>query len=270
MQHLIPEMKAHVLYHLVLAVDGRCDSTVFSDIDYGPVGRIHWYPDQDGEWKDIGEIEDEDEEPDEFEAEKWWLRLLTQEGKSDKEILEDAWMGRGNMWVFKHPGLFPVEETGKKHRQHLALQLDQLMTANWDLGASNSSGLLSLPLEVLEIILGHLAPEDALCLVCGTGSLYGHFRASLDKVAYAWIRQRRPWYLPVGPVQCEKGDEEVVRWKNGWQQEIGSDGEGCEKQIPWFAYYLVCKRSPNMRSRKRIWNIVLQIKSMLHSCKLVS
>lgn len=266
LQHLIPEMKAHVFYKLALAVGGKYKCAVFPSVDYGPVERTH---EESVQWKRIGEIGDDDDEEgsgeiDDFEGEKWWLRLLTQEGKSDEEILKDAWMGRGNMWVFKHPGLFPIEEAVEMNRQRQPLRLLQPVTVeSGGLGVSKSSALLALPLELTEMILCHLAPEDALHFVCSAKVLYGQFHARLDGIVCAWIQRERPWYLSVGPIECEGGDEEVEYWKEGWAQTIELDGVDYEKEIPWFAYYLACKKSPNMRSRERIWKIVLQIKDTL-------
>lgn len=41
--------------------------------------------------------------PDGIIAEDWWLELWAQRDKSDEEILQDTWMGPGNMWAFVRP-----------------------------------------------------------------------------------------------------------------------------------------------------------------------
>jgi hypothetical protein len=65
-------------------------------IDYGPVGRIF---DQYAHWTAICDRRESGfENPIQF-----WRWLLTQEGRTDEDILHDAWKGPGNMWVFVRP-----------------------------------------------------------------------------------------------------------------------------------------------------------------------
>lgn len=176
-------------------------------------------------------------------------------------------MGRGNMWVYKHPGLFPVKETVKLN-EHLPPPVHSVMVGTDRDSQPEVSGLVTLlifPPELVEMILERLPPEDALHLVCASGSLYRRFRSCIDMCAYSWVQQGRPWYLPVGPIQCPNGNEEVVRWQQEWKRHANLDTRDISgiRNIPWLAYHLVCRRSPNMRSRERIWGIVLQIKDLL-------
>lgn len=268
LQHLIPGLKAHVFYEFVLAVDGRCG---FPDVDYGPVLRARganfrrWGRVADfaiDYYSDFEELDDGED----LKAQMQWFQLLTQEGKSDKEILEDAWMGVGNMWVFSHPGIFPIADAAKLAEERLRTQgptIDESCRSHFEVLATNP--LLTLPTELMEIILCYLPPKSMLSLICTSRTAYGRFHPRLDELAYIWIREERPWYLPVGPIDCKEGDTEIVRWRDDWQKEANLGGEESEKsrEIPWLAYHFACKRSPNIRSRKRIWRIVLQIKELL-------
>lgn len=268
LQHLIPGLKAHVFYEFVLAVDGRCG---LPDVDYGPVVRargadfLRWgrVADFDINYNpDFEEFDDREE----LDVVMQWLQLLTQEGKSDKEILEDAWMGVGNMWVFSHPGIFPIADAAKLAEERLRTQgptIDECSRSHFEVLATNP--LLALPTELMEIILCYLPPKSMLSLISTSRTAYSRFHPRLDKLAYIWIREERPWYLPVGPIDCKEGDTEIVRWRDDWRKEADIGGEESDGNggIPWLVYHFACKRSPNIRSRERIWKIVLQIKELL-------
>ena len=94
MKQAAPRLTPHIIYQLVLH-PGL--GTIVEDIDYGPVKGIHlenycnWTRTADA---DYGSDQDQLD---------YWHRLLTQEGKTDEEILHDAWRGPGNMWVFVRP-----------------------------------------------------------------------------------------------------------------------------------------------------------------------
>ncbi len=268
LQHLIPGLEAHTFYMLVMGLDGR-ENGVLRDVDYGPVGDIH---ESEVEWRMVadiyffdGDLETSNLEPGERD---WWLKLLTQEDKTDEEILEDAWMGWGNMWVFKHPGLFPIAEAIRLADEWKGISSVTLFAGNTGRPkVPEATSFLAFPPELMEVVFGYLSPRDVLASISTATALYRRFRTSLDRLTHSWIRRQRPWYLPDGPIPCEAGDTEMVRWKKGWG-ELGDLEGGVplnEREIPWFVYYLACKGSLNIRSRKRIWNVVLQIKELLAS-----
>ncbi|KAF5359564.1 hypothetical protein D9756_003321 [Leucocoprinus leucothites] len=264
LQHLTPGLEARTFCKLALKANGGFD--VFPEgVDYGPVSRTIM---QDVMWADIAEIHDNDSDEDgdyDNYRERRWLKLLTEKGKTDEEILKEAWMGKGNMWIFKHPGIFPIEEAVKLNER----SPPPANLSNTSSPLEASSKILGFPTELIEMILGHLLPEDALRFMGSTRRLYRSFRAGLDRYTYTWIKQERPWYLPVGPIDCQDGDEEVVRWQQGWKDLMGDDIQTSEGgDLPWLAYHFACKRSPNMRSRERIWGIVLQIKVLLEEANL--
>jgi len=92
-----PRLKPHMICHLVFYPKPSYTYGVIDGIDYGPVvGTQEQYT----RWLGISGVRDYGEQVDD------WQRMLTQEGKTDEEILHDAWRGRGNMWVFVRPDRF--------------------------------------------------------------------------------------------------------------------------------------------------------------------
>jgi hypothetical protein len=75
----------------------------------------------------------------------------------------------------------------------------------------------------------------------------------------------------VGPIECDSGDEEVVCWQEGWKHFMDIDVATVnpEKDLPRFVYHFAFKREPNIESRERIWNIVLQIRSFGRNMGLI-
>lgn len=261
LQHLIPGLKVHTFYNLVMALGGKW-SGVLRSVHYGPVGYTQ---EREVEWSMIADFNRFDvdiEGSESLGGREWWLELLRQEDQSDEENLQDAWMGCGNMWVFKHPGIFPIAEAVKLAGNRPQVVFTTICTDSTD--RFKATPLLALPQELMEIVFGYFkSPRNALSLISTTKVLYERYRAHLDKFTFLWIRQQRPWYLPVGPIECEEGDTEIVRWRDDWDKLASEGSLGSEREKPWFAYYLACERSPNMRSRDRIWDIVLQIKRNL-------
>jgi hypothetical protein len=94
MKQASPRLTPHIIYQLVLH-PGL--GTIVEGIDYGQVKGIHledycnWTRTSDA---DYGTDKDQLD---------YWRRMLTQKGKTDEEILHDAWRGPGNMWVFVRP-----------------------------------------------------------------------------------------------------------------------------------------------------------------------
>jgi len=93
-----PTLKPHMMYHLVF-YPNRSYNGAIDGINYGPVVGIQ---EQYANWLGISGVRNYDEQVND------WQRMLTQEGKTDEEILYDAWRGRGNMWVFVRPDKFVV------------------------------------------------------------------------------------------------------------------------------------------------------------------
>jgi len=97
MKQAAPAVKPYMIYALSRKVEGSAGH--IPGVDYGPVNEI---AEQYACWLAIcGSVP----------AEDWghfWRNLLTQEGKTDEEILLDAWRGPGNMWVFVRPDRYII------------------------------------------------------------------------------------------------------------------------------------------------------------------
>jgi hypothetical protein len=76
----------------------------------------------------------------------------------------------------------------------------------------------------------------------------------LEKDAYAWIGREN---LGINLSDCEDGDEEIMDRNVEHSKEI---------DLPWVAYHLACKISPNKRSRE---DFVLQIRVLLAEANLL-
>ncbi|KAJ3563301.1 hypothetical protein NP233_g9024 [Leucocoprinus birnbaumii] len=164
LQHLIPKLEAHTFCKLAVTAGGGLMEPVFPGVDYGSVLRTIA---MEANWRKVGDMGGDEERDKEQE---WWLKLLTQEGKTDQEILKDAWMGKGNMWVFKHPGIFPIEEAATLHKSFPPPLPIERPSAH-----TEDSVILSFPVELLEVILGYLPPEDVLHLMTTARELYYQF-----------------------------------------------------------------------------------------------
>lgn len=91
-----PRLKPHMIYDLAYHENPSCNGHV-PGVDYGPVNGIQ---DQYAEWPGVSDVRGFDEQI------RDWKIMLTKKGKTDEEILYDAWRGRGNMWVFVRPDRF--------------------------------------------------------------------------------------------------------------------------------------------------------------------
>jgi hypothetical protein len=95
---LKPHMILHLLYHPKL--DGNGWSGCIPGIDYGAMTGIH---EQDAFFPGTISAPIVRGDPKYLRA---WKDLLTDKGKTDEEILYEAWRGRGNLWVFVRPDRF--------------------------------------------------------------------------------------------------------------------------------------------------------------------
>ncbi|KAJ7644925.1 hypothetical protein FB45DRAFT_999790 [Roridomyces roridus] len=185
-------------------------------------------------------------EYDDDEAPKdWWLEFLTRSDRTSEEIIHDAWMGPGNMWVFVRPDRFPVAEA-------LALPPFQEFAVNTP--SNRSNGSLALPDLPLDIIL-ELCTYLPLCSLLYLAHINKHLRAlivpHLDVLVGRLLKRERRYLLPKTPSSAYRSNEEhewwTKQWAEGGKEEVNS--------IPWTAYAKACATSRSMRSRKRIWDI---------------
>jgi hypothetical protein len=99
MKQASPRLTPHIVFQLELhpGLDA-----ILHDIDYGPVNGIHVNFKYYVNWTRISDVSYDDD----GEQLDYWYCMLTQEGKTDEEILHDAWRGPGNMWAFVRPDRF--------------------------------------------------------------------------------------------------------------------------------------------------------------------
>ena len=99
MKQASPRMTPHIVFQLGLhpGLD-----VIFKLIDYGPVKGIHF--ENYVAWSRI--IDSDVSYDNDGEKTNYYFSMLTQEGKTDEEILHEAWRGPGNMWVFVRPDRF--------------------------------------------------------------------------------------------------------------------------------------------------------------------
>lgn len=126
-------------------------------------------------------------------------------------------------------------------------QLDQTWT-------TSRPTLDSLQLDILLLICELLHPRDIQALMGACKSTYVKLHRHVNHIVYTYIKQNEPWFLPVGPFDFPKGDDEVRWWDEQWT-EHGIQGDGMNLQIPWLHYRRACNHNISMWNRIRIWRI---------------
>lgn len=88
-----PELSPSALYRVFTdqGTEGEGMLGYPKAVDYGPIVDS-W--DQYAKWTEVCDSD----EPD-----PWWVLLLCCSKGSDEEILDEAWNGRGNLWVYVRP-----------------------------------------------------------------------------------------------------------------------------------------------------------------------
>ncbi|KAF8664213.1 hypothetical protein AX16_000776 [Volvariella volvacea WC 439] len=232
LRHVCPQLEPHHLYRL-FSRDGppwyRDNGTVYG-VDYGPLRRVHM--NRYAYWPALAEIPDEleDEEP------RWWDEFLSRAGKTDDELVEEAWMGPGNLWAMVRPDRFPIAET---------LSMGPLMDCGGSMDEDDTDPIQhpatfnSLPFDILELIADLLPIESLSTLI----SISTHSRAVLlpyiHSIAYLKLLEE-PWLFPVpnlpGRSRTESWPKEeteywVAEWLKGDVDERDIVGDA-----PWLNY----------------------------------
>ncbi|KAF8806785.1 hypothetical protein BYT27DRAFT_7140189 [Phlegmacium glaucopus] len=244
-----PRLRPYMIYHLVF-YPNRSYKGFISGIDYGPTAGIQ---EQYANWLGISGVRDYDEQV------KDWQRMLTQKGKSDEEILYDAWRGHGNMWIFVRPDRFPIAET---------LAANPLLVVSGHssvrMNPHRSSGFDALPLDILILICQWLPVKSIHTLLCTNGYLRSQILPHVNMMAYQQIITLERHLLPAGPFELgdrKHGREEVDRWDAEWSKG-GIRREEFQVKIPWFIYRRECSKSMSMWNRWRIWGIAEQLERL--------
>ncbi|KAF9022158.1 hypothetical protein BDZ89DRAFT_1163394 [Hymenopellis radicata] len=219
-----PELKPYMIYAMLASPLGWCIDEEYSFI-----------ADQYAFWwlvADVDENELENPEDDGYlDLGRWeyfWLQLLCAEGRSEDEIIREAWFGQGRLYHFARADLFPKSEP----------------LASFPAGQSDTL-FSKLPFDVLDYLcVSYLSIREACSLLCLNRSLRAALLPFVNFFAQKAIARRHPYWLPI-VASCLRGDEEQLRWEQMW--------EGLGGEIPWAPYARECTKSPGMRNRQRIW-----------------
>ncbi|KAF8154434.1 hypothetical protein B0H34DRAFT_523106 [Crassisporium funariophilum] len=246
-----PDLKPHIIYRLAYDNNPGFNGKL-EEIDYGPMGGVM---EQYANWGKICGIDDYDE------SGQWWKRLLTQDGRTDEEILRDAWRGPGNMWVFVRPDRFPIAET----LEATALSSFQNNLENNPYGPPT---LHSLPLDVLLAVCEYLPIQSTHMLISSDRCLRTQLLPHADSIAHQHIIMNEPHLLPAGPFDFSdkkygkgRGREEADWWTAQWAGG-GISGLDMDAKIPWLLYRRECSRSMSMWNRERIWGVAKQMEKL--------
>ncbi|KAF9017087.1 hypothetical protein BDZ89DRAFT_1214768 [Hymenopellis radicata] len=168
----------------------------------------------------------------------FWLKLLSAEGKSEDEIIRDAWFGKGRLYHFARADDFPKSEP----------------FASFPAGQSDTL-FSKLPFDVLDYLCdAYLSIGEASSLLCLNRSLRAALLPFMNTFAQNAIARRHPYWLPI-VAPCLRGDEEQLHWEQMW--------EGLGGEVPWGPYARECGKSPDMRNRQRIWGMADRFKDQI-------
>jgi len=262
-----PEVKPYILYALAYGGLRMFDfSGDIQGIDYGPVGRIF---EQYANWLGICDnSEGKFKNPVRF-----WHWMLTQEGRTDEEILHDAWKGPGNMWVFVRPDRFPIAGTLAAKPipsfPYIVNTEPTVQNANPTLG--------SLPPDIILATCEFLPIRSIYALITTCRRFRSVILPHVNPISRRRLIEEEPWYLPAGPFifnltktsyKGVHGREEVEWWAAQWAAG-GISSEDMDDRIPWFIYRKECSKSMSMWNRKRIWGISKQLGALARAEGLV-
>ncbi|KAF8806784.1 hypothetical protein BYT27DRAFT_7190451 [Phlegmacium glaucopus] len=244
-----PRLKPHIIYQLAFYPKRSYDGFIY-DIDYGPVAGVH---EGNSHWMGISDVRDD------CDREEDWKRTLTQEGKTEEEILYEAWRGRGNMWVFVRPDRFPIAETLVAN----PLLVVSGQSSAW-MNPHRSLTFDALPLDILLLICQWLPVKSTHMLLCTNRGLRSQILPHANMIAYQQIVTFERHLLPAGPFELqnkERGREEVDWWDAEWSKS-GIPKEELKFKVPWFLYRRECSKSLSMWNRRRIWSVARQMERL--------
>ncbi|KAF8806783.1 hypothetical protein BYT27DRAFT_7190447 [Phlegmacium glaucopus] len=244
LKQAFPRMKPHIIYDLAYHLNPSFNGHV-PGVDYGPVNGIQ---DQHANWLGISDFD---------EPVKNWKRMLTKQGKSDEEILYEAWRGRGNMWVFVRPDRFPIAETLTAN--------PLLIVSGYGIVETNlRRSFDTLPLDIVILICQCLPVKSTHMILCTSRRLRSQILPHANMIAYQYIITYEPYLLPAGPFvlkDAKHGREEIDCWETQWAKG-GIRKEELSAKIPWFFYRMECSKSMSMWNRRRIWGIAKQLECL--------
>ncbi|KAF9043875.1 hypothetical protein BDZ89DRAFT_1059372 [Hymenopellis radicata] len=232
-----PELEPHMIYATLASSECRW----YKDEEYSHIAdQYAWF------WQVADVVKDEMEEPRDAgygdNLRKWeyfWLKLLSAEGKSEDEIIRDAWFGKGRLYHFARADDFPKPEP----------------FASFPAAGQSDTLFSKLPFDVLDYLCDtYLSIREASSLLCLNRSLRAALLPFINTFAQKAIARRHPYWLPI-VAPCLRGDEEQLFWEQMW--------EGLGGEVPWAPYARECEKSPGMRNRQRIWGMAERFKDQI-------
>ncbi|KAJ3540889.1 hypothetical protein NMY22_g4114 [Coprinellus aureogranulatus] len=258
-----PDLPDHETRHVFLGTP--------KEIDYGIVEKIS------DQYVDRPEI-CEDNDTDGF-----WTYLLCYSDLSDEEILNVAWNGEGNLWVFVRPDrrvsssgiLIGDSPTYVKHLHRFPIRsalaappLTHFQKPSESKSTEDEQArprFDSLPIDILFLICEDLPLKPLLHVLSLNHRLRSHLLPHSNELAYKAMKNNDPCYFPALPIKTPDGtrQREELDW---WEKEWLEAGEIAESDIrqkaPWLRYWMECSRTGSMRNRKRIWRTAESIKAL--------
>ncbi|KAF9023267.1 hypothetical protein BDZ89DRAFT_1070008, partial [Hymenopellis radicata] len=230
-----PELEPHMIYATLAGSECRR----FKDEEYINIADQHA-----SFFKVADVVEDDIDEPEDAgydDLGKWdyfWLKLLCAEGKSEDEIIRDAWFGKGRLYQLACADDFPKSEP----------------FASFPAGQSDTL-FSKLPFDVLDYLCDtYLSIREASFLLRLNRSLRAALLPFINTFAQKAIARRHPYWLPI-VAPCLRGDDELLFWEEMW--------EGLGGEVPWAPYARECEKSPGMRNRQRIWGMAERFKDQI-------
>ncbi|KAJ3547823.1 hypothetical protein NMY22_g1508 [Coprinellus aureogranulatus] len=268
-----PEIEPSTLYRLFTDQGIERESLLGypRSLEYGPIVDS-W--DQYANWTEVCDSD---------ETDVWWVHLLCCSKSTDGEILEQAWNGRGNLWVYVRPdrSVLPVtqyieglvSERCDPNRFPIAKAVASPSLSRFPLSSSRAVRatthrrplLEQLPMELFLLVCQQLPIKALLNVLALNKQIRETLLPHIDEVAYSAMATLAPWYFPSKPIETPHGSrtrEDLDWWEAEWSSEAGLAPADIRQSAPWMKYWIQCTQDSSMRNRKRIWRVAEGIREL--------
>ncbi|KAH7102772.1 hypothetical protein BKA62DRAFT_617163 [Auriculariales sp. MPI-PUGE-AT-0066] len=189
----------------------------------------------------------EDEYPSNTDLPPKILSAVLRENVDEREV-HDYWLGRGQMYVWKRPDLFPVDEAYASIRP-LYVRDNEISSTT-----PQKASLTGVSAEIILSVARYLTMREALGLLLLNYSL----RSKLLPLVDALAKEQLPgWAFPT--------EHEQPSW-NQLVSTAATDSSSVYTvdgvHFPWLSYARACAHSPSMQNRRRIHGICQQIRKL--------
>ncbi|KAF8649083.1 hypothetical protein AX16_006030 [Volvariella volvacea WC 439] len=239
LRHVCPELQPHHLYNLFLREkeSSYYRNGAVNGVDYGPLADFH--SEQYVYWLRLADLRElGDKSRDRYS--KWWLELVLNPDKTESEILNEAWLGKGNMWAIVRPDRFPVQEAA---RISALLKCDDFISSQYT--TSTSSHFEALPFDIYHLLCEFLPMCDLSVLLSLSRRIRSTLLPHVNAIAYQKLKSEERWHLPVPnlpPLRKYKptsdngrAKEEMEYWIDEWSNQ-GIEAGNIINEVPWLNY----------------------------------